>query len=251
MMTVATVAFCIGMLLVAGAGIFVLLILGDLRALWTLRRLHPTAIGGRGRVALEGTVEYGTAGRQIAPVTGEDCAWYRVTLLREPARYTPSGESGPDYDRVLEVESPAWPTLADRTGRIPVDPRLVSPSRVLFDPLMTGSPAYVVTAVEHSRARPVPLPPVVPPDVADDLRPSERLHLTEVRVARGQQIFAVGRAGRRGLTPSRTGLTVFTPRSRAEVIAVHREDIRVGRTAVVWLMLIGLFLAVPAAVHLL
>lgn len=250
-MTVATVALCIGMLLVAGSAIFLLLILGDLRALWTLRRLHPVPVGGaRGRVALEGVTEYGPAGRQVAPVTGEDCAWYRVTLLREPARYTPSGESGPDHDLVLEVESPGWLTLAGQGGRIPVDPRLAAPSRLLFDPIMTGSPAWTVTRLEHSLATPVPLPPLAA-EAAGDLRKSERLHLTEVRVARGLPIFALGRAGRKGLTPSRAGLTVFTPRSRAEVIAARREDVRTGRTAVVWLILIGLLLAVPAAAYLL
>jgi hypothetical protein len=250
-MTVATVALCIGILLVAGSGIFLLLILSDLRALWTLRHLKPVPISAaRGRVALEGTTEYGSAGRQIGPVTGEDCAWYRVTLLREPARYTPTGESGPDYDRVLEAESPAWLTLAGQGGRIPVDPRLVAPSRVLFDPIMTDPRAWTVTALEHSRAKPVPLPPIVPADVIDDLRKSERLHLTEVRVARGQQVFALGRAGRKGLRPSRSSITVFTPRSRAEVIATRVEDIRVGRTAVVGLILIGLLLAVPSALYL-
>jgi hypothetical protein len=250
-MTVATVALCIGILLVAGSGIFLLLILGDLRALWTLRRLQPAPISAaRGPVALEGTTEYGPAGRQIAPVTGEDCAWYRVTLLREPARYTPVGESGPDHDLVLEAESPAWLTLADHGGRIPVDPRLVAPSRLLFDPIMTDPRAYTVTRLEHSRAKPVPLPPIVPADLVDDLRKSERLYLTEVRVARGQQIFALGRAGRKGLTPTRSGITVFTPQSRAELIATRREDIRVGRTAVVGLVLAGLFLAVPSALYL-
>jgi hypothetical protein len=239
------------MLLGAGSAIFLLLVLGDLRALWTLRRLRPVPIGGaRGRVALQGVTEHGSAGRQIAPVTGEECAWYRVTLLREPARYTPSGESGPDHDVVLEVESPAWLTLTDRDQRIPVDPRLVAPSRLLFDPVMTDSPAYAVTRLEHSLAKPVPLPPLAA-EAAADLRKSERLHLTEVRVPRGRQIFALGRAGRRGLTPSRAGLTVFTPKSRAEVIAVRREDVRVGRTAAAWLILIGLLLAVPAALYLL
>ncbi|WP_146169501.1 hypothetical protein [Actinoplanes italicus] len=251
MMTVATVAFCIGMLLVAGSGIFLLLILSDLRGLWTLRRLRPVPIGdARGRVALEGVTEYGTAGRQVAPVTGEDCVWWRVTLLREPARYTPSGESGPDHDVVLEIESPAWATLTDRDHRIPVDPRLVAPSRLLFDPIMTDPQPYIVTRVEHSLAKPVPLPPLAA-EAAADLRRSERLHLTEVRVPRGRQIFALGRAGRRGLTPSRSGLTVFTQQSRAEVIATRREDIRTGRTAILWLILIGLLLAVPSAAYLL
>ncbi|WP_433789517.1 hypothetical protein [Actinoplanes sp. CA-252034] len=249
-MTVATVALCLGILLVAGAGIFVLLILGDLRALWTLRRLRPSPIGSRGRVAVEGTTEYGTAGRQIAPATGEDCTWYRLILLREPSRAFSHGD-GPDHDVILESESPAWPALADRLTRIPVDPRLVSPRRALYDPIMTDPPAYVVTELEHSHAEPVPLPPIVPTDVIDGLRGSERLRLTEIRLPHGTEVFAVGRTTRRGLLPSRAGLTVFTTDDRATTIATRRSDIRVGGSAAVWLTLIGLVLAVPSAFYLL
>jgi hypothetical protein len=249
-MTVATVTLCLGILLVAGAGIFVLLILGDLRALWILLRLRPSPIGTRGRVALEGTTEYGAAGRQIAPVTGEDCTWYRVLLLREPSRAFSTGD-GPDHDVILEAESPSWPALTDHSRRIPVDPRLVSPSRALYDPIMSGTPAYTVTELEHSRAKPVPLPAIVPTDVIDGLRKSERLHLTEIRVPRGRPVFAMGRVTTRGLLPNRTGLTVFTTDSRATTITTRREDVRIGGTAVVWLTVIGLLLAVPSAIYLL
>jgi hypothetical protein len=249
-MTVATVALCFGILLVAGAGIFLLLILGDLRALWTLHRLRPSPVGTRGRVALEGVTEYGAAGRQIAPATGEDCTWYRVVLLREPSRALSTGDYGPDHDVILETESPGWPALADHAGRIPVDPRLVSPARALYDPIMSGPFAYVVTDLEHSRAKPVPLPPIVPTDVIDGLRKSERLRLTEIRVPRGRPVFALGRTTSRGLLPSRAGLTVFTTDSRDKTIATRREDVRVGRSAALWLTVIGLVLAVPSGVYL-
>ncbi|MEU8661205.1 hypothetical protein [Actinoplanes philippinensis] len=250
MMTVATVALCLGLLLVAGAGIFVLLILGGLRELWTLRRLRPATIGARGRVALEGTTEYGAAGRQTAPASGEDCTWYRAILIREPSRALSHGE-GPDHDVILESESPVWPALADRLTRVPIDPRLVSPRRGLYDPLMSDPPVYVVTEYEHSHADPADLPAIVPADVIAGLRRSERLRLTEVRVPHGRPVFAVGRTTRRGLLPSRAGLTVFTTDTRAAAIARRRDDIRVGGAAVVWLTAIGLVLAVPSAVYLL
>jgi hypothetical protein len=248
-MTVATVALCFGILLVAGAGIFVLVILGDLRALWILRRLRPSPIGARGRVALEGTTEYGTAGHQIAPVTGEDCTWYRVVLLREPSRAFSTGDD-PDHDVILESESPAWPALTDRSHRIPVDPRLVSPKRALYDPIMSGPPAYTVTELEHSRAKPVPLPAIVPTDVIDGLRKSERLRLTEIRVPRGRPVFAMGRVTNQGLLPNRTGLTVFTTDSRTKTIATRQDDVRLGGKTVIWLTAIGLLLAVPSALYL-
>lgn len=249
-MTVATVAFCFGVLLVAGAGIFLLLILGDLRALWTLHRLRPSPVGTRGRVALEGTTEYGIAGRQIAPATGEDCTWYRLVLLREPSRALATGDYGPDHDVILEIESPAWPAIADHTARIPVDPRLVSPSRALYDPIMSGPYAYTVTSLEHRHANPVPLPPIVPDDIVGDLHKSERLRLTEIRLPRGVPVFALGRTTSRGLLPSRAGLTVFTTDSRSKTIAVRRDDIRTGRMGAVWLTIIGLALAVPSALYL-
>jgi hypothetical protein len=249
-MTVATVTLCFGLLLVAGAGIFLLLILGDLRALWILRRLHPSPIGVRGRVALEGATEYGAAGRQLAPVTGEDCTWYRVVLLREPSRAFSTGDD-PDHDVILEAESPDWPALTDHHHRIPVDPRLVSPRRALYDPIMSGPPAYTVTELEHSRARPVPLPAIVPTDVIDGLRKSERLRLTEIRVPRGRPVFAMGRVTSRGLLPNRTGLTVFTTDSRTEAITTRRNDVRFGGKAVVGMTAVGLLMSVPSAFYLL
>jgi hypothetical protein len=248
-MTVATVTLCLGALLVAGAGIFLLLILGDLRALWTLRRLRPSPIGARGRVALEGTIEYGAAGRQIAPVTGEDCTWYRVVLTRAPSRAFYTGDD-PDYDVILEAESPAWPALTDEHHRLPVDPRLVVPGQIVFDPILRGSPAYTVTKLDHSRAEPVPLPAIVPTDVIDDLRESERLHLTEIRVPRGRPVFAIGRVTSKGLLPNRTGLTIFTTDSRTETIAARHDDIRFGARAVVGMTVIGLLMSVPVVLYL-
>jgi hypothetical protein len=249
-MTVATVALCFGLLLVAGAGIFVLIILGDLRALWILRRLRPSPVGTRGRVAMEGATEYGAVGRQTAPVTGEDCTWYRVVLLREPSRSLATGDD-PDHDVILEAESPSWPTITDRDHRIPVDPRLVSPKRALYDPIMTGPPAYTVTELVHTSAKPVPLPPIVPTDVIDGLRKSERLRLTEIRVPRGLPVFAMGRVTDEGLLPNRSGLTVFTTDSRTRAISTRRDDVRTGLYGVFWLTAIGLVLAAPSAVYLL
>ena len=249
-MVVATVAFGVGGLLVGGAGIFLLLMLGDLRALWTLRRTPVTAVTARGRVALEGTTEYGPAGPQIAPMTGEDCTWYRVTLIREPSRDLATGDD-PDHDVLLEITSPSWPELADHAGRVPIDPRLLDHPRALFDPIQTEPRAAVTTTVEYRPSTPVRMPRIVPPDVLDDLRTSEHLHLTEVRVPRGAKVFALGRLSATGLRPSRAGLTLLTTHTRGEVMAARRESIGMGGTLAIWFGLIGVMLtAVSAAVLL-
>ncbi|GID29509.1 hypothetical protein [Paractinoplanes brasiliensis] len=249
MTTVATVAFCFGFLLVAGAGIFLLLIIADLRALWILHRLRPSPVGTRGRVAIEGTTEYSEAGRQIGPVTGEDCTWYRVTLFKmRISSFVTSDDHEPEV--ILKAESPAWPALADKNRRIPVHPRLVTPRDTVNDPFMSGASVYQVTDVSYDRADPVPLPPIVPASVIAGLRKSERLHLTETRVPRGLPVFAMGRVTNRGLLPNRTGLTVFTTDSRAAIIADRRDAVRTGRLAALWLTVIGLALAVPSTLYL-
>jgi hypothetical protein len=249
-MVVATVAFCIGGLMVGGAGIFFLLVLGDLRALWTLRRTPLTPVTARGRAAVEGTLEYGRAGRQTAPATGEDCTWYRVTLLREPTRDLATGD-GPDHDVLLEITSPSWPSLADAAGSVPVDPRLLDHPRALFDPLQTEPRAVLTIDIEYRTSKPVPMPPIVPPDVVRDLRANERLRLTEVRVPRGVKVFALGRLTPTGLRPSRAGLTLLTTDTRAEVLAARRESIGMGGRLAVWFGLIGLLLAGGSAAWLL
>ncbi|MEU8242896.1 hypothetical protein AB0C07_31960 [Actinoplanes missouriensis] len=245
MMVVATTMFCLGGILVGGAGIFALLALGDLRALCTLRRTPVTPVTMRGRVAVEGVTEYGTAGPQRAPATGEDCAWYRVTLLREPSRDSDSGS-----DVLLEITSPSWAALEDASGRVPVDPRLLDHPRALRDPTPAEPLVSITTEIEHRGSHPARLPRIVPPDVVRDLRRGERLRLTEVRVPRGAKVFALGRVTATGLLPSRAGLTLLTPRSRAEVITSHRDAIGMGGRLAVWCGLIGVVLAAGSAVWL-
>ncbi|MEU4560687.1 hypothetical protein AB0F72_20100 [Actinoplanes sp. NPDC023936] len=246
MMVVATTMFCLGGILAGGAGIFLLLALGDLRALWTLRRTSVTPVTARGRVAVEGVTEYGTAGPQLAPVTGADCAWYRVTLLREPSR----GDAGADHDVLLEITSPSWAALEDASGRVPVDPRLLDHPRTLRDPGQNEPSVSITTEIEHRPAQRARLPRIVPPDVVRDLRRSEHLRLTEVRVPRGAKVFALGRATPTGLLPNRAGLTLLTTDSRAEVIAARRDAIGTGGRLALWFGLIGLLLTAGSAAWL-
>ncbi len=242
-MVVATVAFCVGACLVGGAGIFLLLNLSDYKALRTLRRITPTPIGAAtgGRVALEGGTEYGTAGRQTAPVSGADCAWYHVRLIREPRRGWPSSDD-PDHDVLLDVESPGGFSIAAPSGRLPVDPG------ILDHPNREGAPVPVHMTLVH---RPDPLPPVVAREFVDDLRKGEKLTLTESRVPRGVDVFALGRVARGGeFKQSLAGLTVFTTDSRERMIAAREESIKLGAKLVAGFGLAGLILAGGGAGYL-
>jgi hypothetical protein len=226
-----TVLLCLGVLLVAGALLFLAVRFSRQWALLTLRRHPPAAIGdvlSRGRGAVEGRTEYGPAGRQTGPVSGQDCTWYRVTLVREPHRGLGTGD-GTDHDVLLDLSSPDWPALADPTGRIAVDPRMLDlPGRQ--EPLATEAVRLT---------DPASMPPVVPRDVIDDLRPGERLTLSEVRLPRGRPIFALGRPADGVLAPGRGTLSIFTTDSRAKVLADRAEDVKVALGAALVMLLTG------------
>ncbi len=237
MVTVATIGFCLGALFAGGAAIFLLLHLGTLREARTLRRVVPSPIGtwGRGRVAAEARTEYGPAGPQIGPVSGEDCVWYHVTLTREPSRRS----SDDSYDLLLDISAPGRPAIADATGRVPVDPRRIEGS------LRGDPPAVELITVDYRRSQPVPLPAVVPPDIVDGLKKNEKLELTEVRLSHGVPVFTLGRVTGGGLSPG-----YFTTRTRAEAIAARIDDLGLGRRIIAAFGLGGLLLA-GAAVALL
>ena len=237
-----TVLLCLGILLFAGALLFLVVRFSGQWALLTLRRLAPTPIAeahGHKRVAVQGRTEYGTAGRQIGPVSGHDCTWYRVTLVREPARGPGTGDDH-DYDVLLDLSSPAWPALADPTGRIAVDPRLLAPP-ARQEPLATETLRLTDPAF---------MPAVVPREVIDDLRRGERLTLSEVRLTRGRDIFALGRPHDGALGLSRGTLSVFTTDSRAKVLADRVEDVKVALGAALVMLLAGAVLTGGSAAAL-
>jgi len=237
-----TVLLCLGMLLIAGALLFLVVRFSNQWALLTLRRHRPTPIAqiaGHRRVAVEGRTEYGPAGRQIGPVSGQHCTWYRMILMREPARGLATGD-GPDHDVLLDLSSPGWPALTDPTGRIAVDPRMLGlPGRQ--EPVATETVRMTESAS---------MPPVVPRDVIDDLRRGERLTLSEVRLPRGRDVFALGRAHDGSLVPSRGTLSVFTTDSRAKVLADRAEDVKVALGAAVVMLLTGAVLTGGSAAAL-
>jgi hypothetical protein len=220
--TFASLGFAVGACLLVFVGIVQLLRLSDLRARRAVRRTTPTPVGswrpGTARVAGEGITEYGPAGPQTAPVTGGECAWYRVTLERFPTRH--AHDIGGDL--VLDVASPAWPAFRDRTGQAALDPRMLD---IDFQP---HPRAGVVTTIDYRPAEPVPLPPLVPPDVIRGLRRDESLRLTEVRLPHAREVYALGRVHGPAATLVR-GISVFTSDSREQVLARLQESIVVSR----------------------
>jgi hypothetical protein len=237
-----TVLLCLGVLLLAGALIFLVVRFSNQWALLNLRRHVPTPIGswrGGGRVAVEATTEYGVAGPQMGPVTGRDCTWYHVTLIREPTRSLGTGD-GQDYDVLLDFTSPAWPALADLSGRVAVDPRMFNlPTRQ--EPVAT----------EATRLTdPASMPPIVPRHIIDGVRRGERLTLSEVRLPRGKAVFALGRPAGGALVPSRGTLSVFTTDSRAKVLADRVEDVKVALGAALVMLVTGAVLTGGSAAAL-
>jgi hypothetical protein len=237
-----TVLFCLGVLLLAGALLFLAVRFANQWALLTLRRRVPVAIGaapGRGLVAIEARTEYGPAGRLVGPVSGHDCTWYRVLLVREPARRAGRGD-GPDHDVLLDLRSPAGPALADPTGRLAVDPRMFEGAAGREQPV-----TETVRLID-----PASMPRVVPRDVVEDLRPGERLTLTELRLPRGRDVFAVGRPAGGVLVPGRGSLSVFTTESRAKVLADRAEDVKVALGGALVMLLAGAVLTGGSAAAL-
>ncbi|WIM93579.1 hypothetical protein ACTOB_005562 [Actinoplanes oblitus] len=237
MVTVVTIGFAAGALLLGAAGIFLLRHLGDHREVRTLRRVHPAPIASwnGGRVAAEARTAYGHAGRQVGPVSGADCAWYHVRLLREPSRRS----ADDSHDILLDITAPGWPAITDASGRIPVDPR------ALDGPVRTDPPAVETTRISYRKSAPIRLPAVVPPDIVDSLGRNERLELTEVRLPSGIDVFALGRATADGLVPA-----YFTTRTRAEALAARIDDLGPARRLIAGCGLAGLLLAGGAVVIL-
>ena len=226
MVTVASFVLMGGLGLLIFTGAVQLLALGDRRALRAIRDTVATPVGswaaGTGRVAAAGAVTDGPAGPQVGPVSGEPCPWYRVTLVRQPAR----GWSGDAEDDVLlEVAAPGPPMIGDRSGRVALDPRLFE------DPPPDDPPVIRTTTLVHRRSAPVALPAIVSPELVAGLRRHESLRLTEVRLPYAEPVFALARpvGAPLMLAPNPHGVTVFTPGSREQVLARRREGITTAR----------------------
>jgi hypothetical protein len=198
MAVVASSILCIGLCLVLVTVIFAAISAGNLRLARRLRRTPPTPIGswrGRSRrVTIEAVVEDGAAGPQIGPLSGEACAWYEMTLTLVRR----SSEAGNHYSEA--GTTPAPPVLTDGTGRVVIDKRLLTDR---WGSPRTYQAPSVCEEISESFHRGNPRPSWVTEGMAKSLRFDESFLMTEVRLPRGREVFAMGRVVDGVLRPGR------------------------------------------------
>jgi hypothetical protein len=230
MAVAAAIVMLVGVCMVGVTGIFALLSVGNLRMARRLRRTPPTPIGSwrDGPVAAEAMTEFGAAGRQIAPLSGAECAWFHTT-----ATCYRSGDSDGDLTWRADVgRTPAHPALADGTARVPVDPRVLSGH---------GPAATESTSKEYVHKRDGVPPAWVPAEMARRIRHGDRVVVSEVRLPRGRPVYALARFDNGVLT--RRGRTVFTPGRWADVITATESDLRLMTVTMPIFVVVGLIVA--------
>jgi hypothetical protein len=231
------IVILIGVGMVVVSVIFALFSIGDLRAVRVLRRSTPTPIGSwrTGRVSAEGVTEFGPAGRQTAPLSGAECTWFHVL-----ATCSPSGDDGDLTWHAEGGRTPDRPALADATGRVPVDPRVLAgdgaEARSDRGPTATES-----TTREYVHRRDAVPPSWIPPAMAGKLRKGDRVTVREIRLPRGRAVYALGRFENGVLI--RRGRTIFTPGGHAELINAVESDLRLMRVTIPVMFAGGLVVA--------
>jgi hypothetical protein len=246
--TFMTAVFGIGgFMLIASFAMF-LMKFGSRRVYRKVAGTRPTALGswrrGTAWVAATGVTDYGPAGPQVGPVSGEDCAWYRIEVVRTPSR---KSDDRTGQDLRGEVTAPSWPTLTDSSGRVVIDPR------VLVKTLAIGDSAATERAGTFAGARfGSGVPAYVPAKMVGKLRSYEDLHLTEVRLPIGREVYALGSvrgvlAGLPVLAPGRWGVTVFTTDDRDQVRTRRAENAAAAHTVMRAVGVLGLVMTAGSA----
>jgi hypothetical protein len=215
--TLGTVILLGGVLLLIAAGVMFLLTSRSARELRTVTAAVPGPPAGRsGLIATEAVTAYGPEGPQTGPVSGADCVWWRVDVVRTPSR---GSEDRTGSDDLGHVVSPGRAALTDGTAAVTVD------SRVLERTVHSGLPAGTERTGTIGLSR---VPSWVPRGMAGRLRPYEEIHLTEIRMPVGVAVFAVGTVRGGVLTPGRAG--VFTTAPRDQVLATYGRDRSAARS---------------------
>jgi hypothetical protein len=233
---VASLILCVGLNLVLVTVIFAAISAGNVRLRRVLRRTAPTPIGSwparTGLVSTEAVVEYGPAGPQVAPISGEECAWYSVTLTR--ANRTDRGSRSSDFGT-----TPAPPILTDGTGWVTIDTRLLV-DRWGEARNYRAVPVCEVTTDRYQRG--AQRPEWVSQGMADSLGYTESFAITEVRLPHGRPAFAMGRVVNGVLRP---GSQARIHRGTwAGVIEATAADISVMTRAIPAFIVIGAVIGV-------
>ena len=122
--------------------------------------------GGESRVAVVGTTAFGPGGPVVGPVSGEECAGFRVRLTRSPSRRADEDGGG---DVLFDVASPSPTAMVDRSGAVLIDPGLLAEPPTLHDPVATEQ----VRRLLHGGSA-ADWPSLVPRGLLEDKRPTNR-----------------------------------------------------------------------------
>ncbi|MFD9736592.1 hypothetical protein [Umezawaea sp. NPDC059074] len=220
MLTFAVLVLLFGVCLLVACLTAVLLKVGELRERRIVEGTPTIAVGelrgGESRVAVVGTTAFGPGGPVVGPVSGEECAWFRVWLTRSPSRR--ADEDGGE-DVLLDVASPTPPALVDRSGAVLIDPGLLAEPPNLNDPVATEQ----VLRLLHGGSA-ADWPSLIPRGLLEDKRSHESVQLKEVRLPVGRVVYVVAGVGRGPVALRRTRhYSVLTTDDAAAVLRRTRE----------------------------
>jgi hypothetical protein len=210
-------------------------------------RTAPTPLGSweapaRRRAALA-TTAYGPGGRFVAPVSGDECAWYAAELIRVPSRRI--SDETVDEDTLWRQAAGSPAAIVDGTGSVLLDPHLTE-----SPPSRNDTPLAEVTVRFYRPQTLHTMPATVPRHAYADLRPYESLRLTELRVPAGRPAYVLGAAVRTGrhvmLVPARHGPTIVTRDLPSQVRHRQRRSAHASRRVAEGLTLAGATLSVLA-----
>jgi hypothetical protein len=210
-------------------------------------RTPPTPLGSwdgpaRRRAALA-TTAYGPGGRYVAPVSGDDCAWYAAELIRVPSRRM--SDETVDEEALWRQAAATPAAIVDGTGTALLDPHLTeSPPSRNDAPLAEMTIRFYRPQTLHT------IPAAVPRHAYSDVRAYESLRLTELRVPAGRPAYVLGAAVRNGqhmmLVPARRGPTIVTRDPPSQVRCRQRRSAHASRRIAQGLTLAGATLSVIA-----
>ncbi|WP_327006949.1 hypothetical protein OHA72_06485 [Dactylosporangium sp. NBC_01737] len=171
------------------------------------------------QVVIAGRIRHEPTGTVVAPISGAECAWYRVKVAINPESETP----GPVY----QWDSCDWFTVADDSGEVRVAARLVD--RRLHDEDIVAGLAVGLLEWEKLPDGRHPKTLTMLRDAGLDVRSrqADRHRIQEFRLPTDRQITVLGR-------PSRDGpATLLTKAAICGVSDRPVEDLRAAAHATV------------------
>lgn len=217
MVTFAALILTGGVFLLVAAAVMGLLTVRSRRAYQVIAgtTLGPLDARRGGVIAASAVTEFGPGGPQVGPISGEECTWWQIQVVRSPSR---GSEDRTGTDDLGTFFAPGGPALSDGSATVAVDPQ------VLVRALTSGRSAGTERSGTMVGPRfGTPVPSFVPRGMVGKVRSHEDIQLIEIRLPRGREVFTVGTLRGGTLTPVRGG-TVFTTDARDTVLAGLGRD---------------------------